>query len=139
MIENFDSIERVFNFITLISVGLGSFGTWLFMARLNKKKSVSEAKKDIKVNDVTGDIALVEHFDMLYKKFTVMSDGMMKMQQLIAELSDSVYSHNRAHKRIRHLAQEILGREADSFIIEMDKILEELNLIKKEEDENRAD
>lgn len=124
MIENIDSLWVI---ITGIIAGIGSILAWLKRKKTNDAKDISQNRKDIKVNDVDGDAALINQLDSLLLKVTSLSEVIVKIQTELSIVKDRELSYKSAFHKILLLCDEVCQ---DTVFCKqtINKILEDLKL-----------
>ena len=90
--------------------GVAGVWAWLKFRKRNEEKTLSEIKKDTKVNNVDGDTALINQLDILLAKVTVMAEIQIKIQTELAILQNKELSYKSAFHRMLLLCDEVCDK-----------------------------
>ena len=120
-------LEYINNWAVAIASIISGGVSYLIHFKLNKKKQKTETEKDIKINSVKGDQALIDQLDSLMDKIASMSVSMIKIQGELTELGKKELSYQTAIHKMRLHCKEFCN-DTELCLKCIDRILRELNL-----------
>jgi hypothetical protein len=107
--------------------GMAGVWGWLKFRKNNEDKTLSELKKETKVNNVDGDTALINQLDVLLAKVTVMADIQIKIQTELTTMQNKELSYKSAFHRMLLLCDEVCDK-SEFCKGKINEILTELKL-----------
>lgn len=128
-----DILEQINGWYVLIStglVGLGSLISWIGMRKYQKIKAkalISENKRDIKVNSIAGDEAVLEQLNGLLNRIAIMSNSIHTLQVGMNELKEKEISYKSAFKRLLIACTELCD-ESELCQQRIKNVLEDLDI-----------
>lgn len=126
-------LEEINGWYILIStalVGLGSLISWFGMRKYQKIKNkalISENKKDIKVNSIAGDEALLIQLNDLLNRIAVMSNSIHTLQIEMNNFKEREISYKSAFKRLLIACNELCD-ESELCQERIKNVLEDLDI-----------
>lgn len=113
--------------ISGIITGIVGVWGWLKFRKRNEDKTLSEIKKETKINDVDGDTALINQLDTLLTKVTVMADIQIKIQTELTILQNKELSYKSAFHRMLLLCDHVCDK-SEFCKTKINEILTDLKL-----------
>ncbi len=105
LLSEFSSL--IISTISGIATGMVGVWGWFKFRKRNQEKTLSEIKKETKVNNVDGDTALINQLDILLVKVSVMAEIQIKIQTELAILQNKELSYKAAFHRMLLLCDEV--------------------------------
>ena len=120
-------ISEVWVFLSGIFVALGGLFAWLKTTKSKLLKDNSENKKNVKINDVEGNKAMVMQIDYLLNQITLMSDTMLKDKIELSQTKTKEIKYIERENRFI-AAIEIIKLACEKCKINTEKILKDFQL-----------
>jgi len=125
-----EEINDWYIFISTALMGVGGLISWFGLRTYEKtrnKARISENKKDIKVNSIAGDEAILTQLNDLLNRIALMSGHIHEMQVELNELKEKEIAYKSAFKRLLIACSEICD-QSELCKERINNVLEDLNI-----------